>query len=154
MISTEFFRQLCPSPLWRIRNQFRHVDRRSLPISPAFLMNYGVPEESVRPLMELTLHDRVSDMMAVAVILLQLFEEEPLHSRCGLLAWMRRRGGCPPHIEAAAKALAQKILDEEEDKHPADRIKAIVKQEKIMAYEKKKLLLSANDKMLRLEEPK
>ena len=33
MIETRYFEQLCPKPLYRIRNQYRYCDRKKLPVS-------------------------------------------------------------------------------------------------------------------------
>ena len=123
MIRTEYFFQLCPTPLWRIRNRYRLLERKHLPISLNFLVANGVAPSEVEPLTALAAGDRVAEMMLVSVVLLKLFEGEPMQARCGIEAWIRRRGGCPDEILACANEFCQRLLNREENADPAQRVK-------------------------------
>lgn len=153
MIKTEYFLQLSPTPLWRIRNQYRRCERKHLPISLNFLVDNGVDPARVQALFALAGHDRVTEMMLVSVIFLCLFEGEPLTARSGIDAWMRRKGGCPQTIEMAAKAFAREILDSEENVNPEIRVRERVIREQSQAFAHQSLLTSVNDRRLLVEEP-
>ena len=150
MIGTEYFLQLCPTPVWRIRNQYRHYERKHLPISLQFLIDSGIDSKRVEPLIEMANHDRVTEMMLVSVIMLRLFAGESLHARTGIDAWLRRKGGCPKAIEEAADHFAQELLNEEACPDPELRVKERVIREQERMVSAQSLLASVNDGEMRI----
>lgn len=117
MIPTEYFSQLSPSPLSRIRNRYRTVDRRCLPITLSFLTDCGLEAERVSPLRALAGDDRKCEMVLAAVIILRVFEHQPLHCRGGIRSWLRRKGGCPQNVLKKANAFVDALVEEEEQQY-------------------------------------
>lgn len=111
MLTTDYFRQLCPAPLYRIRNQYRFMARKYLPIGLGFLISNGVEPERVAPLAALTRGERVRETMLVQKLLEYIFEGEPFTARCAIDCWISRRGGCPAELDAAARAFADDLIE-------------------------------------------
>lgn len=154
MIETRYFEQLCPKPLYRIRNQYRYCDRKKLPVSLMFLTLAGVDPEKVRPLQKLAAGDRVDEMVLAAYLLLHLFAHQPLKSRQALETWLRRKGRDFTRFEEPARAFAAAMLAEVGEVEPAAaRTAGEGRHHFCCSMAGKSLLSSTNDKRLRIEEP-
>ena len=125
MLTTNYFLQLTPTTLGRIRNRCRLTERRCLPISLNFLVECGADPERIKPLADMVAGDRVNEMMLVNSVILNLFERQYLRSRAGLTAWMRRKGGCPKELWDAGLELAREII-EEDGCDPVERSRSLI----------------------------
>lgn len=117
MLTFDMLRQLAPSPIGRIRNQFRFAERAHLPTRLTFLIQYEVPVETVEALRRNAANPE-DERILVAYVLMSLLEEDYFHARGALVCWLRRKGPVRYDLKEAAEAFAVEFKRQDASQRP------------------------------------
>lgn len=108
MLLTKHFYQLAPTPLGRLRNNYRAAVRNHLPCRLTFLADYDVSAETIARLRQVVATED-DERLFLVYFFMRLFDNESFRAYGALESWMRRRKLHRPDLSQAAEAFARQF---------------------------------------------